>query len=64
MKESYTAQNSLELNPLQILPTILYRIKNFLPLRKEWTLRLITFSCQPIPVSGWSQKFLNPVVES
>ena len=34
MKESYTAQNSLELNPLQILPTILYRIKNFLPPKK------------------------------
>ena len=38
--------------------------KNFLPQRKEWTLRLITFSSQPIPVSGRSQEFLAPVVES
>ena len=55
MKESYTAQNSLELNPLQILPTILYRVKNFLPQRKEWTLRLITPVVSGIPY---------PVVES
>ena len=45
--------------PLQVLPTILHRIKNFLPLRKEWTLRLI--SSQPIPVSSRSQEFLAPV---
>ena len=49
---------------LQVLPTILYRKKNFLPWRKEWTLRLITFSSQPMPVSGRSQEILTPVIEN
>ena len=35
--------------PLQVLPTILYRIKNFLPWRKKWTLRLITFKLSADP---------------
>ena len=50
--------------PFQVLSTILYRTKNFLPGRKEWPLKLITFSSQPIPVSGLSQEFFAPVVES
>ena len=47
--------------PLQVLPTILYRIKNFLPQRKERALRLTRFSSQPMPVSCRSQEFLAPV---
>ena len=47
MKESYMAQNSLELKtPLQVLPTILCKTKDSLSRRKKWTLRLIMPSSQ------------------
>ena len=64
LKESYRLKRAGVKTSLQALSTILHRIKNFLPQRKERTLRLITFSSQPIPVSGRSQEFLTPVVES
>ena len=59
MKESYMAQNSLELKlpwgggtPIWALPTILCKTKNSITRRKKWTLRLIMPSSQVVPASG------------
>lgn len=59
----YTAQNGLELKLLQVLLTILYRIKNFLP-EEEMDIR-IDYVPEKLPADpslSWSQEFLTPVV--
>ena len=53
MKQSYMAQNSLELKlPFRFSPSFYAKQRTLSPEGKKWTLRLIMPSSQPVPASG------------
>ena len=63
MKESYTAQNSLELKlPSGSSLPFYAKQRTLSPEEKKWTLRLIMPSSQPVPASGPSPEFLAPAI--
>ena len=59
MKESYMAQNSLELK----LPIILWNTKNSHTQRKKMDIKVDYAQLAVGPASGWSPEFLAPAVE-
>ena len=64
MKESYQAQNSLELKlPSRSSPSFDTEQRTFYP-KKGMNMKIGYGSAPSRSVSGWSQKFLAPVVES
>jgi len=63
VKESYVAQNSLELKLLSgSSPPFYAKQKSLSPKGKKWTLRLIMPSSLPVSASGRSPEFLAPAV--
>ena len=63
VKESYMAQNSLELKLLSwSSPPFYAKQRTLSPKGKKWTLRLIMPSSLPVSASGQSPEFLAPAV--
>jgi len=59
VKESYMAQNSLELKlPSGSSSQFYAKQRTLSGEEKKWALRLITTSSQPVPASGRSPEFL------
>ena len=63
MKESYTAQNSLELKlPSGSSPLFYAKQRTLSPEEKKKDIKVDYTQSQPVPPFGWSQEFLAPAV--